>query len=135
MAGTRTPTSADILRGSRIKKAREISGLTPADLATAIGISRQTLYGYEKGVSDPKSDGLIAISRVCNVTVDYLLGIVSEPNKDFVVTISDTDPQIDAILANAKKLNAQGLAKLEEYSDDLVSSGKYEKTSVKDKAM
>lgn len=49
--------------------------------------------------------------------------------------ISDTDPQISAILANARKLNAQGLAKLGEYSDDLVASGKYERDTDKDEVV
>ncbi|MCD7802551.1 MAG: helix-turn-helix domain-containing protein [Clostridiales bacterium] len=43
------------------------------------------------------------------------------------LVISTIDPQINSIVTNAQKLNAQGLERLEQYSDDLVSSGKYQK--------
>lgn len=43
------------------------------------------------------------------------------------LTITDTNPQLDELNRNAKQLNAQGLQKLVDLSDDLVASGKYEK--------
>lgn len=43
------------------------------------------------------------------------------------LVISDTDPQIDRILAHTRKLNAQGLAKLGDYAEDLSDSPKYQK--------
>lgn len=39
--------------------------------------------------------------------------------------VTDTDPQIDAIMRNAMKLNAQGLERLAAYSDDLADNPKY----------
>jgi len=64
---------------NRITLARESSGLTQKDLASAMGISPSTLNGYEKGNHDPKSDGLAAIATICGVTVDYLLGLSDSP--------------------------------------------------------
>lgn len=41
--------------------------------------------------------------------------------------ISSDDPQITAILQQARQLNAQGLERLQQYAEDLVDSGKYQK--------
>ncbi|MCD7886717.1 MAG: helix-turn-helix domain-containing protein [Clostridiales bacterium] len=112
---------------NRIVLAREYAGLTQKELAIKMGISPSTLNGYEKGNHDPKSPGLISIAQICGVTVDYLLGLTEKPEDNFVVTITDTDPQLDELTRNAKQLNTQGLQKLVDISDDMVASGKYEK--------
>lgn len=54
----------------------------------------------------------------------YLLNLFAEQNG---IQISDTDPQIDRILAHAKELNANGLAKLGDYAEDLSENPKYQK--------
>ncbi|MCD8126578.1 MAG: helix-turn-helix domain-containing protein [Clostridiales bacterium] len=112
---------------SRIVLARERANLSQRDLAAKMGISASTLNGYEKGKHDPKSPGLIQIAQICGVTVDYLLGLTDNPEGNFEVTISDTDPQIDELVRNAEQLNAQGKQKLVDYSDDLLGNPVYQK--------
>lgn len=43
------------------------------------------------------------------------------------LTISSADPQIEAILAHARKLNAQGLERLQQYAEDLADMPKFRK--------
>lgn len=59
----------------RIREARQAANLTQRQLADLLGIKDATLSGYETGAHDPKSNMLAEIARICNVTVDYLLGI------------------------------------------------------------
>ena len=59
----------------RIKEARVAAQLTQKQLADMLGIKDATLSGYETGAHDPKSNMLADIARICNTTVDYLLGI------------------------------------------------------------
>lgn len=59
----------------RIKEARVKAGLTQRELAEQLGVALTTLSGYETGRSDPKTEYLIPISRICNTTVDFLLGL------------------------------------------------------------
>lgn len=66
---------------SRIVQARELAGLSQKELAAEMGISPSTLNGYERGKHDPKSDGLTSISKICGVTVDFLLNLSDTPNK------------------------------------------------------
>ena len=57
-----------------LKEAREACGLTQLEMARLLGINDVTLSGYELGKHNPKTDTLIKIAQLCNVTVDYLLG-------------------------------------------------------------
>lgn len=71
----------------RIREARERAGLTQEELATKLGVKANTLHGYEAGKHDPKSETLAQISKICGVTVDYLLGLENDDG-----TISDEKP-------------------------------------------
>lgn len=81
MGELRNPETLDNIRAFRIRAAREAAGLTTQELADKININRNTLYGYERGLSDPKSEGLLAIADACGCTVDYLLGRTLTPTE------------------------------------------------------
>lgn len=59
----------------RIREARKAANLTQDQLASLLGIKNTTLSGYEIGSHDPKSNTLVEIARICNTSVDFLLGI------------------------------------------------------------
>ncbi len=56
------------------KRLRASSGLTQAEFAEKIGISRSTIGMYETGAREPDFDTLEAIADFFNVDTDYLLG-------------------------------------------------------------
>ena len=60
--------------GARIKSMRKSLGLTQADLAKEIGVTKQAITTYETGIREPSFRNLIKLSRVLNVTTDWLLG-------------------------------------------------------------
>ena len=60
--------------GARIKSTRKSLGLTQADLAKKIGVTKQAITTYETGIREPSFRNLIKLSRVLNVTTDWLLG-------------------------------------------------------------
>ena len=51
---------------------RKERGLTQAELAAALGVSRQTVSRWELGLSTPSADNLIALSRVYEMTVEEM---------------------------------------------------------------
>lgn len=73
--------------GERIRNTREKNGLTQAVLARKLGISRSAVNAWELGVSIPSAQYLVELSRLFNVSTDYLLGL---DNKE-VVDISGLD--------------------------------------------
>jgi len=60
--------------GARIKSTRKSLGLTQADLAKKIGVTKQAITTYETGILEPSFRNLIKLSRALNVTTDWLLG-------------------------------------------------------------
>lgn len=65
-----------------IKEARERIGMSQKDFAAILEIGASTLNGYEKGNHEPKSDILCKIAKLCNTTIDYLLGITNDPEPE-----------------------------------------------------
>lgn len=120
---------------NRIVLAREYAKLSQKELAEKLGISPSTLNGYEKGNHDPKSTGLIKIAKICNVSTDYLLGLSNEISQLNDISTSQNSRKIDELLSKAKSLNSEGLERLIGYTDDLVSSGKYEKPTINERAV
>lgn len=59
--------------GERIKKCRRVLGLSQADFANKIGISRITLARYESGERQPDAGVLLQISRIFKISIDWLL--------------------------------------------------------------
>jgi transcriptional regulator with XRE-family HTH domain len=61
--------------GDRIRKARERYGMSQAELARRIKISKQGLYAIESNKTpDPGALKVKAIADVLRVSTDYLLG-------------------------------------------------------------
>ena len=71
--------------GKRIKKARENCNMKQEDLAEKLYCKRELISYYENGNRDIKTDTLINLSKILNVSVDYLLGLVPEPTTNLTI--------------------------------------------------
>ena len=58
---------------------RKINNMSQEDLASQIGVSRQTLSKYETGENDIPTQILIKLADYYNTTTDYLLGRTDNP--------------------------------------------------------
>ncbi len=59
--------------GERIRRAREAMDLTAAQLARRLGIKTQTLAMWESDRSEPRSNRLVMLAGVLNVSPSWLL--------------------------------------------------------------
>ena len=59
---------------------RKINNMSQEDLASQIGVSRQTLSKYETGESLPDIDKCSALAKVFGITVDDLINYDKEEN-------------------------------------------------------
>ncbi len=57
----------------RLRGARMGAGLTQQRMADLLGISLNGYQKYEQGETQPPLDTLVRLSRILNVTTDYLL--------------------------------------------------------------
>jgi repressor LexA len=80
--------------GERIIYLRDANGISQIELAKKIGVSKQNLYKYEKGIiTNIPADKLEAIAKALNTTPSYLAGW-DEKFKNFV----QSEQVIDNIL-------------------------------------
>ena len=62
-------------KGERIKARRESLGLSQTDVAKQLGVTKQTIYKYEKDIiTNIPSDVLEDLSRVLNCPPSYIMG-------------------------------------------------------------
>lgn len=86
---------------TRLKETRESLNISADELAEAIGVSRATIFRYEKAeFKSVKQSTLDAISEYLNVNPDYLIGRSDEKyNFNNIENISDKEKkEIDDIL-------------------------------------
>ena len=61
--------------GITLKALRLQHNFTQAQLAQKLDLTKSVISAYETGLRLPSYDILIAISKIFNVTTDYLLGV------------------------------------------------------------
>lgn len=65
----------------RIRDLREDRDLKQRQLAEFLNCSQQVYSNYELGQRDIPTDVLIRLSEFYNVSVDYILGLTSDPRR------------------------------------------------------
>ena len=109
---------------TRLRQAREQSGLTQQDLAEKLGVTKSAIGNYENGVSSPKWDVLLKIFDILQVEPNFLY------QDSFSLDVSESrslTPQQSALLSSFDQLNEEGQQKAVDYVDDLVLTGRYKK--------
>lgn len=61
----------------RIKFLREQKGLSQAELAKRLGITRSSVNAWELGISVPSTQYIVELAGMFKVSTDYLLGVGS----------------------------------------------------------
>lgn len=92
--------------GERIRQVR--GKLSQKEFGKKLGVSRSTIAGYEAGNNEPPLELLVIISKIGNVSMDWLSG------KDTVSTYDSEilyhNPQWKTFLALAKQKNVNPLS-------------------------
>jgi putative transcriptional regulator len=64
--------------GNRLKDIRSARGLTQADLAAQVGVSRKTINTVENGVFVPSTTLALALAQTLNTKVEDIFYLVEE---------------------------------------------------------
>lgn len=86
--------------GKRLKQLRTQAGLTQAQLAERIGVTKSVVSFYELQERSPSPDVLIKLSRIFHVSTDYLLGMERNNTID-VSGLSENDVALLRALADS----------------------------------
>lgn len=57
----------------QLKQLRKEKGLNQYELAVKLHVSQPAISGWEKGLNQPSIEDLIALSKLFNVSIDFLL--------------------------------------------------------------
>lgn len=70
--------------GEKLKNQRQLLKLSQKEVANAIGVSPAVVSNYENGERSPSIETLMALAGLYKCSTDYLLGISSENNLNYV---------------------------------------------------
>lgn len=79
---------------NRVKEVRERLNLRQADVAEAIGVTRQTILAIEKGRFNPSVDTALRIAKALREPVDYLF-YLTHPSDPLAPAQEDSEPGED----------------------------------------
>lgn len=99
----------------RLRYTRELREMSQKEMAKKLDIAATTYRNYENTNREPNYDILVNISKVLNVSVDYLLG-----NDEMHSTLSN-------LVIKADKLSERSVRELSNYADYLLYKEKRKK--------
>ena len=112
--------------GNNIKYLREKNNLSQKELANILNIANSTLSQYESGDRVPSDDIKIKIADYFNVSLDYLLGRTSNPNKTLVSIEEEfEDPEIKILARSARSLTPEQLKAVQAVIDSYEKDKKH----------
>ena len=77
-------------KGDRIKRLREISGLTQEEMAKQLNTTKQTISKYENDiVTNIPSDRIEAMAKLLNTSPEYILGWPNSSQKREAILSDD----------------------------------------------
>ena len=86
--------------GEKLTQTRKAAGLTQADVAAKMNVSRQAVSRWESGQSKPSTERLLALGELYGVSIDQLLntGNVGVPAVETVSAPPEVEPREAVIL-------------------------------------
>lgn len=69
----------------RIQYLRKTKGISQEELADKVGVSRQAVSKWESGQGKPEIDNIIKLTKIYNVSSDYILLGIGNNENTFVV--------------------------------------------------
>ena len=80
--------------GEKLTQARKAGGLTQADIAARLSVSRQAVSRWESGQSKPSTEKLLALGELYGVSIDQLLNARNseEPTVEATPDLLEAEP-------------------------------------------
>lgn len=88
----------------KIIKHRKANGWSQEDFAEKLNISRQAISRWENGTALPDAQNILQISKLFNVTTDYLLNDDYESDSDIPAVLTATK-ETDDLFSRKKQLH------------------------------
>lgn len=107
---------------ARLRSTRKSIGLSQKELAEKIGVKPTTLGNWETGIATPRTEELKKLASVLGVSIDYLLGMVDDPNGR--IELNDISKMLDEnedVFWKNQKLSPNQVEKVKEFIEFVLS--------------
>ena len=109
-------TSSTVRPLPNIQNLLNIKNKTQVWLSVELGVSKETVNQYIKGIIKPRQEMLIAMSTILNTSVDYILGLTDDPTPSNLTLTEDEN----ALLFNYRQLHDIEKVKVQSYIQGFV---------------
>ncbi|MBQ8983069.1 MAG: helix-turn-helix transcriptional regulator [Lachnospiraceae bacterium] len=89
--------------GERLRKLRLQNDYTQKQLAIQLGVAISAVSSYEANIRYPTYESLVKLSKIFNVSTDYLLGIERERSTIDVSDLDENEIRIITSLVNTMR--------------------------------
>ncbi|HJE82949.1 LexA family protein [Megasphaera stantonii] len=117
------------MNGKRLKALRENAGFTQKELADLVSLTPKAISFYELGEREPTGEVLISLSKIFNVTTDYLLGNDTSTSKYVKI------PVLGKVIAGFPTDAIEEAIDWEEIPREMAATGEYFGLKVKGHSM
>lgn len=99
----------------RLKSARENLGITKAEAARRLNLSKIGYCRYEYGERTPSYQTLEVIAQCFNTSIDYLLGASNNPKPTQIVVDQNKEPELFTLVEMCQQSNPNTINRLISY--------------------
>lgn len=96
-----------IVMVKNLKNLRLSKGISQQQLADVIGTSQQSINKYENHNIEPDIGTLIQIADYFHITVDYLIGHITDPNSALAEDVLNLNKEEITLLQNYRSLSKE----------------------------
>ena len=95
------------MRSDRLKDYRQKREMTQEALAFELGTDKKQVNRWESGESSPSAGRLADLSRILNVSADYLLGLSDNPLPNPIISnLSDDEYEVINAMRQGQSIQA-----------------------------
>ena len=109
------------LSTERLKKAREKKGITMAEAARRLNMSKIGYCRYEYGERTPSLQTIEVIAQCFETSVDYLIGKTSDMSPDFIIIRKSSSPKLFEFVQQLTSMESSSPERFEAYYKSLNS--------------
>lgn len=97
-----------MLIGKRLKELRKAKGYSQTELGNLINVTKVSICGYESENRTPNLETLRDLTKVLNVSADYLMGndinVINENDESVIIKLTNEDLEFINELKNNRTL-------------------------------
>ena len=118
---------------NRVKNLRKEKGISQQELAQMLYVNQTAVSQWERGVTNPSTDTVIALANIFGVSVDYLLGNSDYPGAPTPAGVQI--PVLGNVQAGLPISAVQDILDYEEITPELAATGEFFALRIKGKSM